>query len=145
MLTGGGDVPSLNPCIKAIVTRAEELGWETVGFRRGWAGPLHVDPADEDSVRDHVMDLTTTTVRGIDRTGGTLLHTSRTNPGRVACEDLPRTYPSRCGPSTDRKPAGPSTAPITCSTFWKGCGSTLSSPSAATTRCPMRRAYIGKV
>ena len=89
MLTGGGDVPGLNPCIKAIVTRAEELGWETVGFRRGWAGPLHVDPEDESSVRDHVMVLDSTTVRGIDRTGGTILHTSRTNPGKVATKDLP--------------------------------------------------------
>jgi 6-phosphofructokinase 1 len=89
MLTGGGDVPGLNPCIKAIVTRAEELGWETVGFRRGWAGPLLVDPEDESSVRDHVMVLDSTTVRGIDRTGGTILHTSRTNPGKVATKDLP--------------------------------------------------------
>ncbi len=89
MLTGGGDVPGLNPCIKAIVTRAEELGWETVGFRRGWAGPLHVDPQDESSVRNHVMGLDSTTVRGIDRTGGTILRTSRTNPGKVATKDLP--------------------------------------------------------
>ncbi len=89
ILTGGGDVPGLNPCIKAIVTKAEELGWETVGFRRGWAGPLHVDPQDESSVRNHVMGLDSTTVRGIDRTGGTILHTSRTNPGKVATKDLP--------------------------------------------------------
>jgi 6-phosphofructokinase 1 len=89
MLTGGGDVPGLNPCIKAIVTRAEELDWETVGFRRGWVGPLHVDPQDESSIRDHVMDLDSTTVRGIDRTGGTILRTSRTNPGKVATKDLP--------------------------------------------------------
>ncbi len=89
MLTGGGDVPGLNPCIKAIVTRAEELGWETVGFRRGWAGPLHVDPQDESSVRDHVMGLDSTTVRGIDRTGCTILSTSLTNPGKVATKDLP--------------------------------------------------------
>ncbi len=89
VLTGGGDVPGLNPCIKAIVTGAGALGWEAVGFRRGWAGPLHVDPRDEGSVRDHVMALDGTTVRGIDRTGGTILHTSRTNPGTVAARDLP--------------------------------------------------------
>ncbi len=89
MLTGGGDVPGLNPCIKAIVTRAEALGWETVGFRRGWAGPLRVDPEDEGSVREHVMALDGTTVRDIDRTGGTILHTSRTNPSMVALQDLP--------------------------------------------------------
>ena len=89
LLTGGGDVPGLNPCIKAIVTRAQSLGWEALGFRRGWAGPLHVDPDDEESVRDHVLPLDATTVRGIDRTGGTILHTSRTNPGKVAVKDLP--------------------------------------------------------
>ncbi|MDJ0610342.1 MAG: ATP-dependent 6-phosphofructokinase [Kiloniellales bacterium] len=89
LLTGGGDVPGLNPCIKAIVTRAASLGWEALGFRRGWAGPLHVNPDDEESVRDHVLPLDATAVRGIDRTGGTILHTSRTNPGKVAVKDLP--------------------------------------------------------
>jgi 6-phosphofructokinase len=89
MLTGGGDVPGLNPCIKAIVTRAQELGWDCLGFRRGWAGPLRVDPRDEGSRREHILGLDRTTVRGIDRTGGTILHTSRTNPGKVAVEDLP--------------------------------------------------------
>ena len=89
MLTGGGDVPGLNSCIKAIVTTAEALGWEAVGFRRGWAGPLHIDPGDESSVEKHVMALDGVAVRGIDRTGGTILHTSRTNPGKVATEKLP--------------------------------------------------------
>ena len=64
LLTGGGDVPGLNPCIKAIVTRAASLGWEALGFRRGWAGPLYVDPDDEDSVRQHVLPLDATAVRG---------------------------------------------------------------------------------
>ena len=89
MLTGGGDVPGLNPCIKAIVTGAEALGWDAVGFRRGWAGPLYADPRDEESVRQHVVVLDAAAVRGIDRSGGTILHTSRTNPGRVAAEKLP--------------------------------------------------------
>ena len=100
MLTGGGDVPGLNPCIKAIVTTAGALGWETVGFRRGWAGPLHVDPGNEDSIRDHVMVLDSTAVRGIDRTGGTILHTSRTNPGKVAAEDLPDLLLAKHEPQT---------------------------------------------
>jgi 6-phosphofructokinase 1 len=98
MLTGGGDVPGLNPCIKAIATRAEALGWEAVGFRRGWAGPLRVDPEDGRSVRNHVMDLDKTTVRGIDRAGGTILHTSRTNPGNVAAKDLPDFLGARHNP-----------------------------------------------
>jgi len=100
ILTGGGDVPGLNPCIKAIVTTAEALGWETIGFRRGWAGPLHVDPRDESSVRDHVMALDGTEVRGIDRTGGTILHTSRTNPSKVAAKDLPDFLRAKHDPQT---------------------------------------------
>jgi 6-phosphofructokinase 1 len=82
-------VPGLNPCIKAIVTSARALGWETLGFLRGWAGPLNVDPGDADSRREHIVELDGGTVRGIDRSGGTILHTSRTNPGRVAPADLP--------------------------------------------------------
>ncbi len=103
MLTGGGDVPGLNPCIKAIVTRAEALGWETVGFRRGWAGPLRVDPEDEGSVREHVMALDGTTVRDIDRTGGTILHTSRTNPSKVAAKDLPDFLRAKHGSGTGER------------------------------------------
>ncbi|MEN3975041.1 ATP-dependent 6-phosphofructokinase [Emcibacter sp. SYSU 3D8] len=90
ILTGGGDVPGLNPCIKAVATSAAELGWETVGFRRGWAGLLNIDPDDRESIDANTMILDRGRVRGIDRTGGTILHTSRTNPGRVAVKDLPR-------------------------------------------------------
>jgi 6-phosphofructokinase 1 len=89
VLTGGGDVPGLNPCIKAIVNGAEALGWEAIGFRRGWSGPLRVDPRDQGSLSQHVMTLDGAAVRGIERSGGTILHTSRTNPGRVALEALP--------------------------------------------------------
>jgi 6-phosphofructokinase 1 len=101
MLTGGGDVPGLNSCIKAIVTTAEALGWESVGFRRGWAGPLHIDPGDESSVEKHIMPLDGTAVRGIDRTGGTILHTSRTNPGKVAVEKLPALLRDKRDTQTD--------------------------------------------
>ena len=103
MLTGGGDVPGLNPCITAIVTRAEALGWEAIGFRRGWAGPLRVDPRDEASVRQHVMALDGTTVRDIDRTGGTILHTSRTNPSKVALKDLPDFLRAKHGSGTGER------------------------------------------
>ena len=89
LLTGGGDVPGLNPCIKAIVTASSRLGWDVVGFRRGWGGPLGVDPDNEETVRRHVMRLDAGAVRGIERAGGTILHTSRTNPGKVAPKDLP--------------------------------------------------------
>lgn len=89
ILTGGGDVPGLNPCIKAVATSAAELGWETIGFRRGWSGPLNIDPDDQESIDMHTLILDRGRVRGIDRTGGTVLHTSRTNPGRVPVQDLP--------------------------------------------------------
>ena len=67
-LTGGGDVPGLNPCIKAIAHGAEELGWETLGFRRGWAGPLRLDPDDPSSIEANtvVLDSHTVRVRGGD-------------------------------------------------------------------------------
>ncbi len=89
ILTGGGDVPGLNPCIKAIVTRAHALGWETVGFRRGWAGPLFIDPENQETIDQHTIALNGSVVRRIDRTGGTILHTSRTNPGKVSAAELP--------------------------------------------------------
>ncbi len=90
VLTGGGDVPGLNPCIKAIVRRANEFGWEVIGFRRGWAGPLNFNPDDEETSRKNwLMDLGPMRVRGIDRTGGTILHSSRTNPAKVRAKDMP--------------------------------------------------------
>jgi 6-phosphofructokinase len=100
ILTGGGDVPGLNPCIKAVVTRAQEFGWEALGFRRGWAGPLHVDPQDAASLREHTIVLDANTVHGIDRTGGTILHTSRTNPGKVLAKDLPEALKANFDPES---------------------------------------------
>ena len=88
VLTGGGDVPGLNPCIKAIVSGAEEAGSEVVGFRRGWAGPLNVN-LDETDHSEWVQPLDGQSVRTIDRTGGTVLHTSRTNPVKTRPRDLP--------------------------------------------------------
>jgi 6-phosphofructokinase 1 len=90
ILTGGGDVPGLNPCIKAVVRRAQEFGWEVVGFRRGWAGPLNFNPSDDEASREKwLMALDPIRVRGIDRTGGTILHSSRTNPSKVRKKDMP--------------------------------------------------------
>ena len=89
VLTGGGDVPGLNPCIKAIVNRAAENGWEVFGFRRGWAGPLNINPDDASGREEWFEPLTTQSVRTIDRTGGTVLHTSRTNPIKTREKDLP--------------------------------------------------------
>ena len=89
ILTGGGDVPGLNPCIKAVTRRALELGWDVVGFRRGWAGPLNFNPDDETAAIKWLMPLTLNDVRTIDRTGGTILHTSRTNPENLRPTEVP--------------------------------------------------------
>jgi ATP-dependent phosphofructokinase / diphosphate-dependent phosphofructokinase len=89
VLTGGGDVPGLNPCIKALVTRVEDAGHEVLGVRRGWAGLLECNPDDEATLAGNVRRLELADVRTIDRTGGTMLHTSRTNPGNVRAEEVP--------------------------------------------------------
>jgi len=80
ILTGGGDVPGLNACIRSVVLSADDLGWEVLGFRRGWDGVTGIDPDDLASVAAHTMPLSREGVRGIDRTGGTILHTSRSDP-----------------------------------------------------------------
>jgi ATP-dependent phosphofructokinase / diphosphate-dependent phosphofructokinase len=91
ILTGGGDVPGLNPCIKAVVERVIHDGHEVVGLRRGWAALLEYDLDDPEASRaKHTIDLTRDVVRTIDRTGGTFLHTSRTNPQRVRPKEVPR-------------------------------------------------------
>ncbi len=89
ILTGGGDVPGLNPVIKAFVTRSEENGHSVLGLRRGWGAMLNIDPDDPESVKSHTTALDRSAVRTIDRTGGTILHSSRTNPGRVSPKSLP--------------------------------------------------------
>src|ERR1041384_4742497 len=89
VLTGGGDVPGLNPCIKALVTRVQAAGHEVLGVRRGWAGLLECNPDEEATLAGNVRRLELNDVRTIDRTGGTMLHTSRTNPGNVRAEDVP--------------------------------------------------------
>jgi ATP-dependent phosphofructokinase / diphosphate-dependent phosphofructokinase len=89
ILTGGGDVPGLNPCIKTVVYRAVDEGHEVIGIRRGWAGLLQFNPDEPDTSRDCVIELGKDQVRTVDRTGGTFLHSSRTNPSSVAPENLP--------------------------------------------------------
>ncbi len=84
ILTGGGDVPGLNACIRSVVLSADALGWEVTGFRRGWEGVMAIDPADRESVAAHSVALNRESVRGIDRTGGTVLHTSRRDPRTMA-------------------------------------------------------------
>jgi 6-phosphofructokinase 1 len=89
ILTGGGDVPGLNPCIKAVVNRAVDAGMEVVGLRRGWGSLLNYNPDDPTDRAEWVQPLGLADVRTIDRYGGTHLHTSRTNPARVREADMP--------------------------------------------------------
>jgi ATP-dependent phosphofructokinase / diphosphate-dependent phosphofructokinase len=89
ILTGGGDVPGLNPCIKAVVGRAEDAGMTVVGIRHGWGGLLNYNPATPADSIDCVEPLTAADVRTIDRYGGTHLHTSRTNPAKVRPNMMP--------------------------------------------------------
>ena len=89
LLTGGGDVPGLNPAMKAVVLSALENGYRVIGIRRGWAGLLNYN-LDEPSTHDYyVRELHSNDVRTIDRTGGTFLHTSRTNPQNVRPNNIP--------------------------------------------------------
>jgi 6-phosphofructokinase 1 len=89
ILTGGGDVPGLNPCIKALVSHAADEGFEVLGIRRGWSGLLSFNLDDPASQRDNVLRLNRKIVRTVDRSGGTFLHTSRTNPSSVKAKDVP--------------------------------------------------------
>jgi 6-phosphofructokinase 1 len=89
ILTGGGDVPGLNVAIKAVVGRAAAHGIEVVGLRRGWASVMGIDPDDPATVATFTLPLDHETVRRIDRTGGTMLHSSRTNPVAVKAADVP--------------------------------------------------------
>ncbi|MFH2003449.1 MAG: ATP-dependent 6-phosphofructokinase [Bacteroidota bacterium] len=89
ILTGGGDVPGLNPAIKAAVHRAIDAGHDVIGIRRGWAGLLYYNPDDPKTYNLNLIPLTKSKTRTIDRTGGTVLHTSRTNPGKVRFKEMP--------------------------------------------------------
>ena len=83
ILTGGGDVPGLNSVIKEVVYRSTENDCEVVGLRRGWEGLTHLNLDDAESIARYVMPLDRANTRTIDRTGGTILHSSRTNPSKM--------------------------------------------------------------
>jgi 6-phosphofructokinase len=84
ILTGGGDVPGLNSVIKEVTYRATENNCEVYGIRRGWEGLTDVDLADPGSKHRYITELTRENTRTIDRYGGTMLHSSRTNPSKMA-------------------------------------------------------------
>jgi 6-phosphofructokinase 1 len=83
ILTGGGDVPGLNSVIKEVTYRATENDREVIGIRRGWEGLTHVNLDDPASKSRYVLPLNRDNTRTVDRTGGTFLHSSRTNPLRM--------------------------------------------------------------
>src|SRR5580704_9774951 len=84
ILTGGGDVPGLNSVIKEVTYRATENCCEVIGIRRGWEGLTHVRLDEEASRARYILPLTRQNTRNIDRYGGTVLHSSRTNPAKMA-------------------------------------------------------------
>src|SRR5580692_4320426 len=83
ILTGGGDVPGLNSVIKTVVYRGSEIDCEVIGIRRGWEGLTHVNLDDPASRARYVLPLNRENTRTIDRTGGTYLHSTRTNPAKM--------------------------------------------------------------
>ena len=83
ILTGGGDVPGLNSVIKEVVYRGTECRCEIVGIRRGWEGLTHLNPDDPATKKHYIMPLNRANTRTIDRFGGTILHSSRTNPTKM--------------------------------------------------------------
>ncbi|MCA9787245.1 MAG: 6-phosphofructokinase, partial [Candidatus Cloacimonetes bacterium] len=109
ILTGGGDVPGLNPAIRALTVRALRDGYRVVGIRRGWAGLIDLQrdrPIDEN---DCVMQLTEDLVNRAARTGGTFLHTSRTRPSHVPLNLIPEHLVEKYGQPGD----GATTADLT--------------------------------
>jgi len=101
ILTGGGDVPGLNSVIKSVVYRAEENGIEVIGIRRGWEGLTHVNLNDPASRDRYILPLNRENTRTVDRDGGTMLHTSRTNPSKM--KKLPDFLTGDSYPLTDGK------------------------------------------
>ena len=89
ILTGGGDVPGLNPAIRAVTIRALREGYQVVGFRRGWGGLVDVIREKDADNSNNYQLLTEEIVNRAGRTGGTFLHSSRTNPSKVKKGDVP--------------------------------------------------------
>lgn len=89
ILTGGGDVPGLNMCLKSLVYRTIDLGFEPIGVRKGWEGLIHYNPSSPSTYSDHFIELTKNIVRPIDRTPGSFLHSSRLDPRHTPTNLIP--------------------------------------------------------
>src|SRR6202040_2244921 len=94
ILTGGGDVPGLNAVIKSVVYQTTNMGYEVLGIRRGWEGLTHLQ-FGADSAAAYLCPLDRNITRNIGRTGGTMLHTSRTNPRKMREPSLPKYVPAQ--------------------------------------------------
>jgi len=92
ILTGGGDVPGLNPAIRGVTIRAINEGYKVIGIRRGWGGMIDIVRDKNADNRENFFELTEEVVNRAARTGGTFLHSSRTNPSKVSKKDLPAQY-----------------------------------------------------
>ena len=89
ILTGGGDVPGLNPAIRAVTIRATREGYKVIGIRRGWAGAMELIRDKKADNSNNYQVLTEEIVHKVGRTGGTFLHSARTHPGHVQKADVP--------------------------------------------------------
>jgi 6-phosphofructokinase 1 len=89
ILTGGGDVPGLNPAIRALTVRALREGYRVLGIRRGWAGLIELQRDAKADNSENIVELTENIVNKVGRTGGTFLHTSRTRPSHVPRANVP--------------------------------------------------------
>jgi len=89
ILTGGGDVPGLNPAIRAVTIRAIREGYRVVGIRRGWAGLVDMVPEKDYDNSGNYLELTENVVNRAGRTGGTFLHSSRTRPSHLPQAQVP--------------------------------------------------------
>src|SRR5438046_948944 len=107
ILTGGGDVPGLNTVIKSVTYRSSENDIEVFGLRRGWEALTHLNLADPASRSRYVVPLNRENTRIIDRRGGTVLHTSRTNPSKL--QKLPDHLPGKDFPVSHSTKGGVTT------------------------------------
>ena len=92
ILTGGGDVPGLNMCLKSLVYRLIDLGYEPIGVRKGWEGLIRYDPHNPTTYSENFIELTKPMLRPIDRTPGSFLHSSRLDPLQTPIQMLPESF-----------------------------------------------------
>jgi 6-phosphofructokinase 1 len=118
ILTGGGDVPGLNSVIKSVVYKGVEMGYQVLGVRRGWQGLTHMRPGPQLD-DEYLRPLDRMNTRHIDRTGGTMLHTSRTNPLRIKKDQAPEhVSPGRLA-RLERGPGGYDFTEIVMENIWR--------------------------